>query len=131
MRSALSLDALQKTLRYIFTSKPLLIGGSAMEYYGLRKRGYDIDLVISEYDYLELEKLHPAHKKDIFGDLGIVKARAMFDYHKLAIDAVEFNGLLVVSLEKLLLMKALAMSEEKYFTDLRLIVNKIIQLQYE
>ena len=33
-------------LNYQFQYKPLLIGGKAMEYYGLRKAGADIDLVI-------------------------------------------------------------------------------------
>jgi hypothetical protein len=37
----------------------------------------------------------------------------------------------VLSLEKLLLLKALGMDEEKYFKDLRLIVKKIIDTQYE
>ena len=41
------------------------------------------------------------------------------------------DGLLVLSLEKLLLLKALGMDEEKYFKDLRLIVKKIIGNQYE
>jgi hypothetical protein len=133
-----SLEALQQTFSYTFTSKPLLIGGAAMEYYGLRKRGQDIDFVITEQDYIKLEKRHPENKKDIFGDLGICKdvyevwrTIMMFDFEHLAVDAVEYNGLLVASLEKMLLLKALAMSEEKYFDDLRLIVKKIINLQYE
>jgi hypothetical protein len=132
-----SLESLQKTLEYTFTNKPLLIGGAAMEYYGLRKRGQDIDLVITKNDYLELEKLYPENKKDIFGDLGIIKdgyeawrTIMMFDYHYLVDSAVEFNGLLMVSLEKLLFLKALGMSEEKYLADLRLIVKKIINHQY-
>lgn len=133
-----SIDSLQETYGYKFTSKPLLIGGAAMEYYGLRKRGMDIDLVVSEEDYLELEKLYPEHKKDIFGDLGVVKdgfevwrTIMMFDYNHLVMDSVEFNGLLVASLEKLLLLKALGMSEEKYLNDLRLIVKEIIRQQYD
>jgi hypothetical protein len=47
------------------------------------------------------------------------------------VDAVEYNGLIVVSLEKLLFLKALAMSDDKYLKDLRLIVKKIIKQQYE
>ena len=133
-----TLETIQKTLNYTFTTKPLLIGGAAMEYYGLRKRGADTDLVITEHDYIELEKLHPEHKKDIFGDLGIVKdgfevwrTIMMFNYDHLVLDAVAYNGLFVVSLEKLLLLKALGMSDEKYLADLRLIVKKIIKQQYE
>jgi protein-arginine kinase len=55
----------------------------------------------------------------------------MFDYEHLALDANEYNGLLVASLEKMLLLKAMGMSEEKYLADLRLIVTKIINQQYE
>ena len=43
----LGLDVLQ----YTFIHKPLLFGGKAMEYYGLRKAGADIDLVIHEEDH--------------------------------------------------------------------------------
>ena len=104
-----------------------------MEYYGLQKRGEDIDLVISEHDYIKLEKHYPEHKKDIFGDLGIVKnvyevwrTKMMFDYDHVSVGAVDFNGLIVASLEKLMLLKASGMSEDKYLNDLRLIVKKII-----
>ena len=42
-RMKISLELLDYKFRY----KPLLIGGGAMEYYGLRKAGADIDLVVS------------------------------------------------------------------------------------
>ena len=44
------MDILLEKLDYQFQNKPLLIGGKAMEYYGLRRAGADIDLVISESD---------------------------------------------------------------------------------
>ena len=138
MPNPVSLEALQNTLNYQFTTMPLLIGGAAMEYYKLRKRGEDIDFIISDNDYAELEKSHPNHKRDIFGDLGICKdgyevwrTIMLFDYNHISEGAGEYNGLLVASLEKLLLLKALGMSEEKYLNDLRLIVKKIIEIQYE
>ncbi len=31
-----------------FSVKPILIGGMAMEYYGMRKSGADIDLIIAD-----------------------------------------------------------------------------------
>ena len=34
-----------------FSSKPILIGGQAMEYYDIRKSGKDIDFVITDKDY--------------------------------------------------------------------------------
>jgi len=50
----------------------------------------------------------------------------MFDYDHVSVGAVDFNGLIVASLEKLMLLKASGMSEDKYLNDLRLIVKKII-----
>ena len=138
MHDPVSLNELEEALEYRFKSKPLLIGGAAMEHYGLRKRGLDIDLVVMDEDYQVLASMHPAFKRDIYGDLGVCKNSyevwrtiMMFGYDHLSEDAEERNGLLVVSLEKLLLLKALGMNEEKYFKDLRLIVKKIIDNQYE
>jgi len=41
---------------YHFLHKPLLVGGRAKEYYGIRKSGDDIDLIISKEDYENLKK---------------------------------------------------------------------------
>lgn len=54
----------------------------------------------------------------------------LFGYDHLSFGAVDFNGFLVISLEKLLLLKALGISEAKYEADLRLIIRKIIDNQY-
>lgn len=53
----------------------------------------------------------------------------MFGDHHLSEDAEERNELFVVSFEMLLLLKALGMSDEKYFMGLRLIVKKLIENQ--
>ena len=55
-------------LNHTFVHKPLLIGGMAMEYYGLRKAGADIDLVVHPDDHAALVKRFPDHIKDIYGD---------------------------------------------------------------
>ncbi len=59
-----------------------------MEYYGLRKRGQDIDLIITNKDYKELSKNFANNKKDIWGDLGVVingfeiwRSIALLDYN--------------------------------------------------
>lgn len=69
--------------------------------------------------------MHSEFKRDIYGDLGVCKGEyevwrtiMMFGYDHLSEDAEKRGDLLVVSLEKLLLLKALGMSEEKYFKDL-------------
>jgi len=39
-----------------FSSKPILIGGRAMEYYDIRNSGRDIDFVKTDKDYRNLAK---------------------------------------------------------------------------
>lgn len=124
-------------LNYAFRSKPLLVGGLAMEYYGLRKAGDDIDFIISVEDYEGLANLYPENRKDLFGDLGVAihefelwKCILLFEYDFLSQGAIEEEEIKIISLEKLLFMKALAISEAKYEQDVRLIVEKIHRIQY-
>ena len=137
MIESLYLKQIEETLDYRFKSKPLLVGGGAMEYYDLRPIGLDVDFIITEEDYAGLAAKYPDNLNDIFGDLGVIKdgyelwrTIMLYGYDHLSIEAVDFNGFLVVSLEKLLLLKALGISEEKYEADLRLIIRKIIDNQY-
>lgn len=58
-------------LDYVFRSGPLLIGGKAMEYYGLRQAGADIDFVVVREDYEALAARYPDRLKDLWGDLGV------------------------------------------------------------
>ena len=46
-------------LDFTFQTSPLLIGGKAMEYYGLRQAGNDIDFVITSADYQRLSQKYP------------------------------------------------------------------------
>ena len=54
----------------------------------------------------------------------------LFDYGFLAANAVELEHYAIVSLENLLLLKVLAMHIPKYEQDVRLIVKKILAIQY-
>lgn len=124
-------------LKYTFRSKPLLVGGLAMEYYGLRKAGTDIDFIVSAEDYESLAKQYPENKQDLFGDLGVTihefelwKCILLFEYDFLSSGAIEEGEIKVISLEKLLFLKTLAISEPKYEQDVRLIVEKIHNIQY-
>lgn len=108
-----------------FTERPIVIGGMAMEYYGMRKSGADIDLVISNEDYLAITEKYPDKRKDIYGDLGVVisefeiwRSIALLDYDFFLKDAVDEGNILVVSLDRLLLMRVCAMEVEKYRKDL-------------
>ena len=48
-----------------FSSKPILIGGQAMEYYDIRKTGKDIDFVVTDKDYQSLAGKYPEKRKDL------------------------------------------------------------------
>jgi hypothetical protein len=119
-------------LNFIFSSKPLLVGGKAMEYYGLRQAGADIDFVITAEDYRRLSAQYPDHLKDLWGDLGVCEFEfeiwqsiCLLDYDYLSCGAVELDEYLVISLERLLVLKALAVEVEKYRKDVLLIAKKI------
>jgi len=139
-----------------FVKKPLLIGGLAMEYYGLRKAGEDIDFVLSSPDHKKLENqlskeglvyLKGEHtsgfKKvpefvDLYGDKGLLfneleiwTCILKFDYDYLSKGAIEQEHYKIISLEMLLFLKALCIDQEKYLNDVKLISKKIISNQYK
>ncbi len=124
-------------LGHRFLSKPLLIGGKAMEYYGLRKAGNDIDFVVAEEDHRALVQRHPGKVKDIHGDIGVCvdgfelwNRICLFDYGFLKEGCVESGDICIAHLHKLLFLKALAMGLPKYRQDLELIVQEILNRQY-
>lgn len=124
-------------LEFAFTSKPIVFGGMAMEHYGLRKRGHDIDLFISFEDYDALAALYPECRKDSWGDFGLVvgefelwRSIWKLDYSFFAQDAVEYDAYFVLSIEKLLLTKVLALrspAKQKQEADIELIVQYILK----
>lgn len=125
-------------LDYNFKYKPLLIGGKAMEYYGLRKAGVDIDLVVHPIDHETLVNKYPSNIKDLYGDIGVCEFGfeiwnqiCTFDYQYLKANAIEEENFLVISLEMLLFLKALAMEIPKYHKDLELVVKKVLDKAYE
>ena len=124
-------------LAYQFHDKPLLIGGMAMEYYGLRKAGADIDMVISLGDHANLKQQYPNHIKDLYGDIGICEFDfeiwnqiCRFDYEELKEGAIEEPDMLIISMEKLLFLKTLAIKKEKYYQDVLLLVDEILKRKY-
>lgn len=124
-------------LKHEFMHKPLLIGGKAMEYYHLRKAGDDIDLVIHPDDHKRLLERYPDNVKDLYGDIGICEYGyeiwnqiCTFDYDHLRLGAIEELDFLVISLEKLLFLKAIAMRIPKYHKDLELVVDLILKRAY-
>ena len=124
-------------LAYPFLDKPLLIGGMTMEYYGLRKAGVDIDLVISLQDHDNLKRQYPDHIKDLYEDIGICEFDfeiwnqiCRVDYEELKEGAIEEPDMLIISMEKLLFLKTLAIKKEKYYQDVLLLVDEILKRKY-
>jgi virulence-associated protein VapD len=112
---------------FTFSQKPIVIGGMAMEYYGMRKAGADIDFVICDYDYQKLSQQYPEKRKDIYGDLGVIiepfeiwRSIALLDYNFYRFEAVDYEKVKMVSLDRLLIMRVFAMDIEKYMDDLKL-----------
>jgi hypothetical protein len=131
------MDIPLEQLAFTFQDKPLLIGGKAMEYYGLRKAGADIDLVISARDHARLSRQYPDHIKDLYGDLGICEFGfeiwnqiCRYDYEALKVGAIDEGSLLVISLEQLMFLKTLAIKHEKYYQDVLLLSDEILKRKY-
>ena len=53
-------------LQYKFIDKPVIVGGLAMEYYGLRKHGDDVDFIVTDRDYQRLKVQFPNNIRTIF-----------------------------------------------------------------
>lgn len=117
-----------------FSSKPIIHGGAAMEYYGLRKRGSDIDFIISNSDYKKLVSIYLNCKKDMWGDLGLLigkyelfRSVYRFDYDFFSDGAYEHENFKVISFEKLFLLKALSFKDNpdvvKLTNDFQLMVK--------
>lgn len=111
-----------------FRSKPIVIGGMAMEYYGMRKAGLDIDLIITEDDYQGLAKKYPEQRKDLYGDLGLVidnfeiwRSIAHLDYDFFKKEAIEEKNMYIISIDRLLWTRVCAMEVPKYKNDLKLL----------
>ena len=124
-------------LSYQFQEEPLLIGGKAMEYYNLRVAGDDIDFVVSINDHERLTHLYPDHIKDLHGDIGVCEFEfeiwnqiCRYDYEELKVGAVEEPSILIISLEKLLFLKTLAIKEDKYYQDVLLLVDEVLKQKY-
>ena len=112
-------------LEISFSSKPVIMGGTAMEYYGLRKRGMDIDCIVSNEDYHKLAEKYPENRKDMWGDLGLMigqyelfRSVYRFDYDYFSEGAFEYDRYKVMSFEKLFFMKVLAFKNQPEVTKL-------------
>ncbi len=126
-RQIRSIGGKLRTAGLVFSRKPIVIGGMAMEYYGIRKSGPNVDLVVAGADYDALADRFPERRVDLSGDLCVVlgelklwRSIALLDYGFYAHDAADEGEMMVVSLDRLLFMRVCAMGVAKYMDDLKL-----------
>ena len=103
-----------------FLDKPVIVGGLAMEYYGLRKHGDDVDFIVTDRDYQRLKVRFPDKRKDVWGDFGILvdgfelfRSIYRFDHAHYSLNAIELTNYKIVSLDMLFRMKVFASSAAK------------------
>ena len=100
-----------------FKNPPILVGGKAMEFYGLRKAGDDIDYIISKADYERLLKIIPSNKympKQTPAITNEDKIPTDYflrlynkNYENLKPNAIKYKSHLVISRDDLLTIKAI------------------------
>ena len=120
-----------------FTKKPIIIGGKAMEFYGMRK-GADIDLVVCNEDYEKISAKHPDNRKDIWGDLGVAiedielwRSIHFFDYEFFLKDAIGHSSMLIISLDRLLFTRSLMVNCVSEVTKRKEDFENIIQYYHD
>jgi hypothetical protein len=124
-------------LDIIFDDKPIIVGGMAMEYYGIREHGNDIDFIVSNRDYLKLEARYRNCRKDMWGDFGIrvneyemFRSMWKFDYSYYNNDSIEFDQYKIISLDILFRMKVFALdAEDKHRRDVELLKKYFMKFQ--
>jgi hypothetical protein len=121
-------------LDFLFSAKPLLIGGKAMEFYELRPAGEDIDLLIAEEDYFVLAQSNTGQTKTSGQDTGLIlngyelwQSKVGAGYRYWSEDAIEQAEFLVPSLERLFLMKLSSKNTLRNLQDANLIADRLGQ----
>ncbi|MBO0783128.1 MAG: hypothetical protein J2P37_30300 [Ktedonobacteraceae bacterium] len=110
------------------SKKPLLFGGAAMEYYQLRSAGKDIDFLFTPEDFFRLAAWYPeqvAGERIVLGTLECWRQVRGCTYEQLEEGALETRYYRVLTREKLLLLKALAVDQEKNQHDIFLLAKQI------
>ncbi len=124
-------------LGYEFLDKPVIVGGLAMEYYGLRQHGDDVDFIVTERDYQRLKVQFPENRKDVWGDFGILvngfelfRSIYKFDHAHYSLGALELTHYKMVSIDMLFRMKAFSLGvAPKHDADFQLLKQYYQQFQ--
>jgi hypothetical protein len=135
---------------YKFKEKPLVVGGLALQFYGIREAGHDFDYVVSSEDWKILKTLHP-NNINLFGGkteqdvdatinlenmnehIDLISTLYQFNHDYLQQSSIEYIEFRIISLPMLLMVKTLAAinnNDEKSKRDQQLIVDFIVSKQY-
>ena len=133
---------------YKFIHKPLVLGGFAMEYYGLRETIHDYDYMVSPEDWKSLKIKFP-DKINLFGGktekdvdatinlldekVDLISTLYQIDYNFLKKGAKEFENYYIISVDKQLLVKTLERltnKTPKSIQDTQLLTDFICLKQY-
>ena len=135
---------------YKFKEKPLVLGGLALQFYGIRDSGHDFDYVVSSEDWNILKTLYPDNinlfggktEKDVDATINLenmnehidlISTLYQFNHDYLQQSSIEYNDFRIISLPMLLMVKTLAAinnNDEKSKRDQQLIVDFIVSKQY-
>jgi hypothetical protein len=126
-----------QNLGFEFLDKPVIVGGLAMEYYGLRKHGDDIDFIVTDRDYQRLKVRFPENRKDVWGDFGILvhgfelfRSIYKFDHAHYSQGAVELTNYKIIGIDMLFRMKVFALGvAAKHDKDVELLKEYYKQFQ--
>jgi hypothetical protein len=137
-----------KLTEYKFKKPPLVVGGLAMEYYGIRKTGHDFDFVVSPADWKELKKIYPdninlfggKNEKEIDATINLNKVHVdlistlfQFNYDALSKESINKKDYKIISIDKLLMLKTLGAvfnKHSKSIKDQKKIVDYIVKINY-
>ncbi len=138
-----------KLVNYKFKKPPLVLGGLALEYYGIRKTKHDYDYMVSPTDWKILKKKHPDYlnlfggkdEKEVDATLtninnkhvDLISTLFQYNYNFLSKNAIKENGYIVISLDKLLFTKTLGAvfnNHTKSKNDQKKIVKYMVKKQY-
>ena len=145
-------------LNFEFIHPPLIVGGMALEYYGIRKSGPDFDCMVSPEDWVRLKKLYPnninlfggnteqdvdatINVKDFDTHIDLLSTLYQYNYYFLGKNSILINSenssykkIKIISIENLYFVKSLCYingNEPKCESDTKLIINYIIKKQYK
>lgn len=142
-------------LNFDFIDPPLILGGMALEYYGIRKCGYDFDCMVSPRDWIRLKEIYP-NNINLFGgkteqdvdatinvldfdtQIDLISTLSLYNYDFLEQNSIDIHGqekaFKIMSKENLYLVKSLGYLEDKdpkCEADTKLLVKYILKEQYK